>query len=819
MEKFDLFDSKKKFKIQKPVRLIELFGGIGAQAKALENLGVEFEHYKYVEIDKFACESYNAVHNTNFKTSDITKVHADDLEIVDVDKYDYLMTYSFPCFTGDTLVLTDKGYKEVSKVEISDKVLTHTNTYNSVIASRKTGEKEVYRIKAMCFDELKATENHKFYAREKYRTSNKRCFKKPEWVELKNLTKNYYLGYAINQNSIIPKWEGTDFTWIDGRKSRQSNKLNSLMNNQDFWYIIGRYIGDGWIRTQGGIVICYEKHKPKLIEEALDRLGIGYNVVEDKTTYKVHIPTKEFGQFVEQFGKGAVNKHLTNIIFDLPSNLLKAFIDGYLDADGYYNQKTNTYKISTVSRELAYGIVQIVAKAFHVHSRMYKSIKDSNTIIENREVNQHDLYEVVFKLDYRKQDKAFYENGYMWFPIQSIEKLSTEDVYDIEVENDHSFTANGAVVHNCQDLSTAGKQRGMTKGSNTRSGLLWEVERILEECDNNLPQILLMENVPNVIGKKNIKDFELWQLKLESLGYSNYYTLLNAKNFGIPQNRERCFMVSLLGNYTYSFPEKIPLDKKLLDFLDEQVDENYYLKNYQLEAIKKSSFNAKQNIIQAGDICATLLARDRFDPKCAKVANLTGGKWTNEFQHRKAVYSPEKISPTLLASDSGDHACKIIETTTNEEIKVIGELHGDRWKNVYKQAKRVFDPDGCSPTLDTCSTGTKVAIPAATSQGYMLAGEGDGVILNRPHIRRGTVQEQSISTLTTFSDNVGVVEQIIPDVRIRKLTPKEYWRLMGFDDDDFNKAVNAGISKSQLYKQAGNSIVVNVLMAIFKNLY
>lgn len=117
----------------------------------------------------------------------------------------------------------------------------------------------------------------------------------------------------------------------------------------------------------------------------------------------------------------------------------------------------------------------------------------------------------------------------------------------------------------------------MEKGSGTRSGLLWEVERILDECNGNLPQVLLMENVPQVIGKKNIKDFQLWRSKLESLGYSNYVELLNAKNYGIPQNRNRCFMVSILGNYHYSFPKKMPLKLKLKDMLEKNVDEKYYL--------------------------------------------------------------------------------------------------------------------------------------------------------------------------------------------------------------------------------------------------
>lgn len=128
----------------------------------------------------------------------------------------------------------------------------------------------------------------------------------------------------------------------------------------------------------------------------------------------------------------------------------------------------------------------------------------------------------------------------------------------------------------CQDLSLAGKGAGMQKGSGTRSGLLWEVERILDEC-TELPQILLMENVPQVIGTKNIADFQLWRRKLESLGYSNFVQLLNAKDYGIPQNRNRCFMVSLLGDWHYEFPQKQELKLRLKDMLEDQVDEKYYL--------------------------------------------------------------------------------------------------------------------------------------------------------------------------------------------------------------------------------------------------
>lgn len=138
----------------------------------------------------------------------------------------------------------------------------------------------------------------------------------------------------------------------------------------------------------------------------------------------------------------------------------------------------------------------------------------------------------------------------------------------------------------CQDLSVAGKQKGMSKGSGTRSGLLWEVERLLNETEH-LPQLLLMENVPQVHSKKNKGDFENWIRFLENKGYSNYWQDLNAKDYGVAQNRNRCFMVSILGNYCFCFPKPHPLTKRMVDYLEDSVDEKYYIDNEKSSALIK----------------------------------------------------------------------------------------------------------------------------------------------------------------------------------------------------------------------------------------
>ena len=161
------------------------------------------------------------------------------------------------------------------------------------------------------------------------------------------------------------------------------------------------------------------------------------------------------------------------------------------------------------------------------------------------------------------------------FPTTDITNIHGDDLGIVDTDSYYYLLT---YSFPCQDLSLAGKQAGMTKGSGTRSGLLWEVERLLNETEN-LPQILLMENVPQVHNKKNMADFHKWIEFLENKGYSNFWQDLNAKNYGVVQNRNRCFMVSILGDYIFEFPNPIELNKTMKDYLEDVVEEKYYIKN------------------------------------------------------------------------------------------------------------------------------------------------------------------------------------------------------------------------------------------------
>lgn len=362
----------------------------------------------------------------------------------------------------------------------------------------------------------------------------------------------------------------------------------------------------------------------------------------------------------------------------------------------------------------------------------------------------------------------------------------------------------------CQDLSVAGKQRGMTKGSGTRSGLLWEVERLLNETEH-LPQVLLMENVPQVISDANIKDFQLWQDFLTSKGYSNYVEILNAKDFGVAQNRERCFMVSILGDYNYKFPKPIPLTKKIKDYLEDNVEEKYYINN------EKSNMLITQ-LLENG----TLQSGMSGNIPC---------KLDKPYEDGKFASMKDGISFRDLGTNTAG-------TITARYYKGLGS-NGDNAIIVASRGRNPGNPSDRTPgnhveqrlevnSQGLCNTITSVqkdnmvletvAVKQATSKGYEECVIGGVADLSFPSskTRRGRVQDggNTCPTLTAETTGVCRIESLY---RIRKLIPLECWRLMDFTDDDFHKAESVN-SNSQLYKQAGNSIVKAVLMDIFKQM-
>ena len=307
------------------LRIGSFFSGIGAFEKALERLEIPHETVFYCEIDKYASKAYSLIHNVpeSFNLWDITKV--DETELPEFD----LMTLGFPCFPSGTLVMTSKGHKEIQDINIGDKVLTHKNRFKKVVKTMQKPCSALYNIKVFGVEEFNVTAEHPFYARKFKRVwdcvnkTNKRLFSEPEWVEVKDLDKTYYMGIAINQESKLPLWQGYEYKH-QNRITKCKNELN--FENENLWWLIGRYMGDGWTSVTNRkskpnspnyrTIICCAKHEINEITQKLDGL-FNYSVAEERTVYKIHIVNKELTLFLQQFGQGASNKRVTSDILNL----------------------------------------------------------------------------------------------------------------------------------------------------------------------------------------------------------------------------------------------------------------------------------------------------------------------------------------------------------------------------------------------------------------------------------------------------------------------------------------------------------------------
>lgn len=489
----------------------------------------------------------------------------------------------------------------------------------------------------------------------------------------------------------------------------------------------------------------------------------------------------------------------------------------------------------------------------------------------------------------------------------------------------------------CQDFSVAGKQQGAIRGQ-TRSGLLYECEKVIE-CKR--PKYLLLENVKNLVGKQFKPQFDEWLEYLETLGYTNYWKVLNSKSFGVPQNRERVFVLSILGEHDpYEFHSGFELDIRLKDILEFNVDEKYYLSKEVQDRFKPNDKfkDMSGNIVgttapdfrtigqrdlcyQENGIMGALVATDYKQPK--QIIELTQvGTLEGKHEQSSRVYSEDGIIPTLMAgsrkSCTGGYVspkiaveriggCFDTDTSTHQAgsvydknglsptldtmqggyrqpcITVVGELNCDGWHDIEK---RVHSTDGLGVCIETRNRAKYIENPEpliCASRGRNPKNPSDSTVGAHTEQRLEINYSGTSNTLTTVQKDNYLVEWIIPDTdilenmddsaifvkrkineyieengylpemfnpynkqkivdiaptqttqcgtstssaavivknnfRIRKLTPKECWRLMGIDDECFDKAQQVN-SNSQLYKQAGNGIVVNVLYYIFKELF
>ena len=434
--------------------------------------------------------------------TDISKVTAQDI----LDRFGKpdVVWCGTDCFVPGTLVWTNSGYKNIEDVECNDYVLTHKGNYKKVYATMKRSNTHMYNIKISGCEMITCTDNHPFYVRKKKRINTHRNGEvytatellEPEWVEAKDLDTEYRVGIPINTKSEIPKWNGVIRYTKNGYGITNSwieNKLEQYMDNEDFWWFVGRYIGDGYIdkpkekkrKSYNGIDLCCSVDEINEIKPVLDRLPFNYTERIQHPICHFCIYDKELHEFLMQFGVGALNKNITPDILNLPVKLLKCFVDGYISADGHWDNSLQNpvCTMTTVSRKLAYGMQQCILKAYERHCSLVVN-KKPNNVIEGRQVNTHISYIIGFYRDKTNRLQYTIEDGMTWVNIRKVEKLPTKQTstYNISVEDDESYTVYNVAVHNCTSYSVAAISKHRRK--NPETGNLDPVSDYAKFCDN-----------------------------------------------------------------------------------------------------------------------------------------------------------------------------------------------------------------------------------------------------------------------------------------------------------------------------------------------
>ena len=530
----------------KKINVLSLFDGICSGRVALQRAGIPVNKYYASEIDKYAIMITQNNFPDTIQLGDVTKWEDWDIDWGSID----LLIGGSPCFTAGTLVMTPTGFKNIEDIQVGDYVLTHKSRYRKVL---KTGHKQVntvYNIKGMGLHNLETTQEHPFYIRERYRVwdnenrTYSRLFKAPEWKKACELNKNTFLGSTYNTaNTKSGIFKATD---------------------KNFWYYVGRFTADGWTTKVKRkhrknsylykVMLCCGKRDFEDCKTLLDSIGYNYCITEERTVYKFCISNQSLLEYLEKIKKGALNKIIHPDVWNLPLESKKAFIEGYISGDGHI-YKNGVISATSISKNLIYGLKMLINEVYNRPCGIHLTKRKPTSIIEGRIVNQHNTYEIRFKYINDKQDKGFYEDNYTWCPTKNIQpQQKTCVVYNLEVEEDNSYTANTIVVHNCQGFSFAGKQLNF---NDPRSKLFFDYVNILRHIQKYNPNVkFLLENVKM---KQEFQDIFSDMLGVQPVEINS--ALLSA------QNRKRLYWT----NWEFGQPE----DKHIMlkDIVHEYSDE------------------------------------------------------------------------------------------------------------------------------------------------------------------------------------------------------------------------------------------------------
>ena len=745
------------------MKFIDMFSGIGGFRTAMENNG--HECIAYSEIDKYAKQSYQAMYDTEneIDLGDITNISQEYLSHFKKDND--MVVGGSPCFRKGTLITTKEGLKPIEDIKKGDYVLTHNNRYKKVVVPMVNPSNEIYKLKVMNSVETFVTPEHPFYVIERSKVWNNKKrsydykYSKEKWVKAKDLVK------------------GKHFIKL-GQADEVDNTKN--ITKEEAW-LIGRYIADGYLidskrpnrknSYRRDVVFCVGKDKKDVFESNLQYYNM--NPSENRTVYKYRKQNERLFNLMSICGKGAKNKEIPFEYLQLPKDKLEILLEGYFSGDGSY--KDNVYSYTTISKKLALSLVQAMNKVYGNGASIVFTERPKTTVIEERTVNQNDTYKVQLRKEYladRKPQTLNIDNK-LYTPIKKLEKQETnETVYNFEVEDDNSYVANNMVVHNCQSFSLAGGRKGF---EDTRGTLFFEYAKVVKETQ---PKYFLFENVKGMMSHDKGNTIRVVLETFNELGYYIDFNVFNSKYYDIPQNRERIYIVGKRKDLVEQpkYHDKTKGKKKFDEVHNWAVDNINYvelLPQLQTEVTTRlvdvledevdEKFYLSDEKVKKLTLNHDLNKNVKSNITIEQVGNIVDNKETfGGNPQRGRVYNPKGISPALNCMRGGG---------LEPKVAVIGNT-----SNTGHRSHNVHDIEGISPT-----------IAARDYKGAKQTGE----------VNQGVVME---------------------DIRIRKLTPLECWRLQGFTDEQFYKAQNDGVSNSQLYKQAWNSVTVNVVDAIVKEL-
>lgn len=490
--------------MSKQLESIDLFTGIGGFKIACDWLGIKTK--QFVEIDA-NCRKVLKKHYPDVPIhDDVTTYHPIRADVI---------IGGSPCFIDNTLVLTSKGFIPIAELVIGDLVLTHKGRWRKVTAIGST-ESQTLAVKARGIETI-TTANHPFFTTKRffcYRNGAKcRAFGQNEWVEAGRLNNDHFL-----LNILPPEVEAT-------------------IDNETLW-LLGRYVADGYLQERkdrpsgGSVTFCIGKAKLDIFLSHLDKYHS--NTQEERTAFKCRITNNALYFLCKEFKKGAEGKELPSWILALPEHQARIFLDGYLSGDGSIFK--GGVRATTVSKKLAFCLMILFQRVFKTVPSIHFSARANKTIIEGREVNQKNTYTVQTSVTPSFKTINFVKDEYGCFQVKSVKTTGNrEKVYNISVEEDESYTANGAIVHNCQGNSVAGNKKGL---EDSRSSLWFEQFRIIKE---GKPDFAVWENPKGALYSGAL---ERVLNDLDSIDYQCDAEIVSAKEVGLPQLRERIFVVS-----------------------------------------------------------------------------------------------------------------------------------------------------------------------------------------------------------------------------------------------------------------------------------